>query len=69
MAVAPFLKLWENGVFKLLVEHEKITAETVADMRAWKHSGFSVHKNVRIDAGDKVGLEGLTQYIARPVTP
>jgi len=42
MAVEPFLKLWESEVFKLLVKHEKITAETVADMRAWKHSGFSV---------------------------
>ena len=65
MAVEPFLKLWERGVFKLLLKHGKITPETVADMNSWKHSGFSVHKNVRIEAKDKVGLEGLTQYIAR----
>ena len=65
MAVEPFLKLWERGVFKLLLKHGKITPETVVDMNSWKHSGFSVHKNVLIEAGDKVGLEGLTQYIAR----
>ena len=65
MAVEPFLKVWENGVFKLLLKHGKITPETVADMNSWRHSGFSVHKNVLIEARDKVGLEGLTQYIAR----
>ena len=65
MAVEPFLKLWKNGVFKLLLKQGKITAKTVADMNSWKHSGFSIHKNVLINAEDKVGLEGLTQYIAR----
>jgi Putative transposase. len=34
-------------------------------MRSWKHSGFSVNKNVLIKAGDTVGLERLVQYISR----
>jgi len=45
MAVEPFLKLWERGVFKLFLKRGKITPETVADMNSWKHSGFSVHKD------------------------
>jgi hypothetical protein len=34
-------------------------------MRTWQHSGFSVHKKVRIVQSDPDGLENLIQYIAR----
>jgi hypothetical protein len=34
-------------------------------MRSWKHSGFSVDKNVLIAATDRDALERLVQYIAR----
>jgi hypothetical protein len=33
-------------------------------MRTWQHSGFSVHKKVRIAENDPDGLENLIQYIA-----
>ena len=65
LAVEPFLKLWEQKIFSLLLKHDKISQEVVDSMRCWRHSGFSVHKNVLIEAHDKAGLEGLIQYIAR----
>ena len=34
-------------------------------MRTWQHSGFSVDKSVRLDAGDTAAIERLTQYIVR----
>jgi hypothetical protein len=34
-------------------------------MRTWRHSGFSVDKSVRIEAGDAAAIERLTQYIVR----
>ncbi len=61
----PFLKLWEQKIFSFLLKHGKITQELVDSMRCWPHSGFSVHKNVLIEAHDIDGLEGLIQYIAR----
>jgi len=65
IAVEPFLKLWEQKIFSLLLKHDKISQEVVDSMRCWKHSGFSVHKNVLIEAHDKAGIEGLIQYISR----
>ena len=32
---------------------------------AWKHTGFSVDKSVRIAAGAKAGIERLSQYAVR----
>jgi hypothetical protein len=65
LAVEPFLKLWEHQVFKLLLDAGRISAETVEQMRAWQHSGFSVDRSVFIKAGDGAALERLVQYIAR----
>jgi len=49
----------------LLLKHGKISQEVIDSMRCWKHSGFSVNKNVLIKANDKTGLERLVQYISR----
>jgi hypothetical protein len=65
IAVEPFLKLWERKIFALLLKHGKISQEVIDNMRSWKHSGFSVNKNVLIKANDKAGLERLVQYISR----
>ena len=62
---APFLLLWEQKVFDLLVTEGRITAEVVTQMRNWRFTGFSVDKSVRIAAGDKAGLERLSQYMVR----
>lgn len=65
METAPFLKVWEHHVFKMLIDEGRVTPEVAENMRMWSHSGFSVHKDIRIEAGDTNGLEKLTQYIAR----
>jgi hypothetical protein len=34
-------------------------------MRGWKHSGFSVDTSVRIERGDKAGMQRLVEYVSR----
>ena len=65
VATEPFLKLWEQEVFKLLLAEGKITEEVVHNIRSWKHSGFSVDQSVRLEAGDREGIRRLMQYSLR----
>jgi len=65
LATEPFLKLWEQEVFALLLAEGKITEEVVANIRSWKHSGFSVDQSVRLEAGDRAGIQRLIQYFLR----
>jgi len=50
LASEPFLKLWEQEVFGLLLAAGKITEEVVRNIGSWKHSGFSVDQSVRLEA-------------------
>jgi Putative transposase len=34
-------------------------------MRSWKHSGFSVDQSVRLEAGDRDGIQRLIPYLLR----
>lgn len=65
IAVEPFLRLWEHKIFRLLRERELKGEDVVAQMRTWRHSGFSVHRDVHLAAGDKRGIEDLAQYISQ----
>jgi len=65
LATEPFLKLWEQEVFALLLGAGKINDEVVANIRSWKHSGFSVDQSVRLEAGDRAGIQRLIQYFLR----
>jgi len=65
VAVEPFRELFAHKVLRLLLDRGKITAEVVENIRSWKHSGFSADKSVRIEAGDRAGLERLLRYIVR----
>jgi hypothetical protein len=65
LATEPFLKLWEQEVFALLLAEGKITDEVVQNIRSWKHSGFSVDQSVRLEAGDQEGVQRLIQYFLR----
>ncbi|MBM3823447.1 MAG: hypothetical protein FJ404_11270 [Verrucomicrobia bacterium] len=38
---------------------------SVANIRSWKHSGFSVDQSVRLEAGDRAGIQRLIQYFLR----
>jgi len=59
------VEFWQERVFALLLDEHKINDEIAASMRGWKHSGFSVDTSVRIERGDKVGMQRLVQYISR----
>ena len=65
LASEPFLKLWEQEVFALLLAEGKITREVVQNIRSWKHSGFSVDQSVRLEAQDQEGVQRLIQYFLR----
>jgi hypothetical protein len=65
VAAEPFRELFAQKVLGLLLGRGKIGAEVVENLRSWKHSGFSVDKSVRIEAGDRAGLERLLRYIVR----
>jgi hypothetical protein len=55
----------ETAVFALLLDEHKINDEIAASMRGWKHSGFSADTSVRIERGDKAGMQRLIEYVAR----
>ncbi|HOB97908.1 MAG TPA: transposase [Verrucomicrobiota bacterium] len=55
----------EQEVFALLLAESKISEEIVANIRSWKHSGFSVDQSVRLEAGDQEGVQRLIQYFLR----
>ena len=65
---SPFYQLVEGfypEVFALLLAEGRITEDVVANMRSWKHSGFSVDQSVRLEAGDQEGVQRLIQYFLR----
>ncbi|MBT7841750.1 MAG: hypothetical protein HN742_07750, partial [Lentisphaerae bacterium] len=65
LSTTPFLKIWEDNVFKLLLDEGRITQDVIDQMRSWRHSGFSVDKSVSLAAGDTAGLERLAAYMVR----
>jgi hypothetical protein len=65
LATEPFLKLWEQAVFDLLLAEGKITEEIVSNIRSWRYSGFSVDQSVGLEAGDTEGIQRLIEYFLR----
>ena len=59
------VEFWQERVFALLLDEHKINDEIAASMRGWKHSGFSIDNSVRIERGDKAGMQRLIEYISR----
>jgi hypothetical protein len=54
-------------VLSTFVRRDLIDKDDAAEMRAWAHDGgFSVDGSVRIEGADRVGLERLLRYCARP---
>lgn len=58
-------KFRQERVSALLLDERKINDQITGSMRAWKHSGFSGDNPVRIEKGDKPGMQRLIEYIAR----
>ena len=65
LTLEPFLRIWENNVFRLLLDANRIAPAVVRQIRSWRHSGFNVDRSVRLAAGDRDGIERLAQYMAR----
>jgi hypothetical protein len=60
-------RLFRHRVLRLLLAAGRIDAERVELILGWRHtSGFSVHNEVVVHAGDGEGLERLARYLARP---
>ncbi len=54
-----------HEVLALLVRREAILPPLAVQMLAWRHSGFSVHNQVRVAAGDAKGRKSLAGYMLR----
>ena len=65
LSTTPFLKIWEDKLFKLLLDEGRITQDVIDQMQSWRHSGFSVDKSVTLPAGDTAGLERLAACMVR----
>jgi hypothetical protein len=59
---APVEELFREELFKVLLKKEKITEERVALLKSWEHSGFRVHADRRVAAGERQELEALRPY-------
>ncbi len=57
--------LFRHKVFKMLLKEKKISRELVDKLLSWKHSGFNIHNQVKIQSHDSHGRESLAQYILR----
>ena len=54
-------------VLSTFVRRGLIDKDDATEMRAWAHDGgFSVDGSVRIEGADRIGLERLLRYCARP---
>ena len=52
-------------VLGFLVRREVILPPLADQMLAWRHSGFTVHNQVRVAAGDAEGRKSLAGYMLR----
>ncbi len=60
-------RLFRHKVLRLLLDAGRIDEDRVELILGWRHtSGFSVHNEVVVQAGDGDGLERLARYLARP---
>ena len=59
------IEIWQDKIFELLLNENKIVQETVAGMRTWRHSGFSVDNSVRIEAKNPAAMQRWVEYTVR----
>ena len=52
-------------VIRLLIRTQVIHPPLAGQMLAWRHSGFTVHNQVRVAAGDAEGRKSLAGYMLR----
>jgi hypothetical protein len=59
-------RLFRHKVLRLLRRKELLSQERLELLLSWRYSGFSVHNEVRLAAGDTQALEALVRYMMRP---
>ncbi len=57
--------LFRHKVLTMLRREGKIEDALIKKLLGWRHSGFSIHHQVRIGSQDQPGREKLAQYILR----
>jgi hypothetical protein len=58
----PFEEIFRASLFKMLKDEEKISDALINKRMRWKHSGFRVHKGVRVARDDEKGSPGTVYY-------
>jgi hypothetical protein len=58
--------LFRHKVLRLLQDEGLLSEERTELLLSWRHSGFSVHKRVRVEPEDSAAVERLARYILRP---
>lgn len=58
-------KVFAAKVLTMLVKEKLFPQKMAQKILSWKHTGFSVHAEVRIEVDDKDGLRALAEYIVR----
>ncbi len=53
-------------MLRFLPREELLSQERLKLLLSWRHSGFSVHNDVRLPAGDTQALGALVRYMIRP---
>jgi hypothetical protein len=66
VAIRPLAELFRASVLKMLKDEGRLDDTLIKKILTWRHnSGFSVHNEVRLQAGDDKGIENVAQYIIR----
>jgi hypothetical protein len=65
ISVITLEKVFAGKVLAMLLREEAITKDLAEMILSWRHSGFSSHAKVRLEQGDREGLQSLAQYIVR----
>jgi Zn finger protein HypA/HybF involved in hydrogenase expression len=58
-------EIFRHKVFKMLLSKGKITQDLVSMLLSWRHSGFNVYCDPRIQPGDEQAMENIARYIIR----
>ena len=58
--------LFRHKVMRLLQDEGPLSEERTKLLLSWRHTGFSVHNQVRVEPEDQSAVERLARYIMRP---
>ena len=53
-------------IIKFFLDRKLINESFAQNLLTWRHSGFSINNEIRINGSDEKARENLSQYIARP---